>query len=181
MTKSINLDEEFTKLFTKEEIAAFCEVTLSQPDGPALTGLCKVSKPRPGTSSLNYVGILFVFDTPTAESWKHLGAALQSLEGSALNHCLKDLDYVVSSPISSPSPEVFIKQIDLVFKKSFAFGDDYIVEELHPALSAVTKLPLGEMLLWEEPRTESAKRGQAQAETGTPSLFSAIRNFILGA
>ena len=180
MTKSINLDDEFTKLFTKEEVAAFCEVTLSQPNGVDLTGLCKVSKPRPGSSSLNYVGVLFVFDTPTNESWKHISAALQGLEGAALKQCLTDLDYATSSPVSTPSPEVFIKQIEKKKKKGFALSNDYILEQLHPALSAVTKIPLGEMMLWEDPAAASTERVLTKADAAAPSLFGAIRDLILG-
>ena len=178
MTKTFNLTDEYSSLFTKEEMLAFCQIEIDNPAQPPITGLCKISKPRPGSSSLNYLAVLFLFDTPTREVWQRVNQLMQPMEGRALKACLKDLDYTVASPTINAGPQVFIKQLDCVFKGGFIPGQDYVLNELHPALSSVLGLPLGELVWWEA--AIPAKPEEKPASQEKPSLFEELKHLVIG-
>jgi len=176
MTKTFSLSDEYAKLFSKEELLAFCDIAPQSGAAQPLTGLCKFAKPRPGASSLNYLSVLFVFDTPDQPAWRRAKAALSNLEGPHLKSCLKDLDSVVAAPNFNLGNAVYVKQIDCLFRAGFTPSREYVLEELHPALSSTIGLPLGELQWWDD----APAAAPAAPAAGGASLFAELRHMIVG-
>jgi hypothetical protein len=177
MTKTIDIDDELTLLFKKEETLAFFDICQEIPGLPAFSGLCKISRPRGGTSTLNYLGLLFVFDIANPETRKQISKAVEKYEGPALKHCLKALDYAVSAPVLNPGPDVYIKQIDLVFRGDFVASREFVQDELFPALCAVGGLPQAELNWWQENSVSAVPPGAAQSAEPA-SFFKKLKNII---
>ncbi len=60
----IDLRQELIDLYADEQMLAFFEFTLERPGNEALSGLCRIARPKPHSSTLRYLSLIFLVDTP---------------------------------------------------------------------------------------------------------------------
>ncbi len=60
----IDLRQELIDLYASEQMLAFFEFTLAHPGNEALSGLCRIAQPKPHRSTLRYLSLIFLVDTP---------------------------------------------------------------------------------------------------------------------
>ena len=164
MSRTIDLIGEFSDLSRKEQMVAFLEFCCQTKEGNSVNGLCKVAKPGPTDSSLNYIGLFFIFDIEDRASWASVNEVMDQISDGALKKCCATFDYSVSGPIINPSPSVYIKQLDLVFRKGFTPDIDFIENDLCPAICARAGLKHEGFTRWQEP--EAPLKAEAMEKPG---------------
>jgi hypothetical protein len=177
MADSIDIFKEYSSLIRREQVLAVFDFEHSTKSGPPLHGLCRISKPRAGESGLNYVGVLLMIDLPDPGSWKEVNQLAKSLDSASLGRHLKQLAKVIDSPALNLSPEISVKEVDLVMQPGFVPGHEYIEGELVPAICAVAKLK-AEALLWCD--TLSKEPADQVPVSSENSLFFKLKDWITG-
>ena len=88
----IDLRQELIDLYAGEHMLAFFEFTLECPGSEALSGLCRIARPKPHRSTLCYLSLIFLVDTYDSASRLVAHKALARLEGSALKTAVPRYD-----------------------------------------------------------------------------------------
>lgn len=103
--------------FQQEEFLAFFDLHQPSSSGQGLTGLCKVARPKGTHSKINYIGLTFIFDTPSPQMHMVAESAMAKLNAASFKKYLPTLHTVTSVPCSARREENYVHQLDLVFNK----------------------------------------------------------------
>ena len=170
----IDLRQELIDLYAGEQMLAFFEFMLERPGNGALSGLCRIAQPKPHSSTLRYLSLIFLVDTPDSATRLVVQKALARLEGSALKTAVAGMtDGAIISSLSS-STENYIAQTDLLLES--AVNQAFITTQLIPAIARVAQLHLTHVEWWEESRSLAAP--PADVPSAPSSLLATVRDWF---
>ena len=182
MTNTIDIEEEIIRIFKREELLAYFDISYDLTDECLLNGLCKISKPKTNSEGMKYLGLLFVFDVLNCKCLQEINRIMQAYEAGGLKRCLKELDFVIVCPsteLSSNNSKICIRQVDLVFPDSFIPGREFLEEDLLPALCATGHLPNVKLEWWPDD-ANSAYSQPHTTETESLTFFGRLRCLLSG-
>ena len=170
----IDLRQELIDLYAGEQMLAFFEFTLERSGNEALSGLCRIAQPKPHSSTLRYLSLIFLVDTPDSATRLVVQKALARLEGSALKTAVPGMtDGAIISSLNS-STESYIAQTDLLLES--AVNQAFITTQLIPAIARIAQLHLTHVEWWEESRSLAAP--PADAPSPPSSLLATVRDWF---
>ena len=146
---------------------AFFEFTLERPGNEALSGLCRIARPKPHSSTLRYLSLIFLVDTPDSATRPVAQKALARLEGSALKTAVPGMtDNALISSLYS-STESYIAQTDLLLESEV--NQAFITTQLIPAITRIAQLHLTHVEWWEESRSLAVPSSQRAVPAVLPA------------
>ena len=170
----IDLRQELIDLYASEQMLAFFEFTLERPGNEALSGLCRIAQPKPHRSTLRYLSLIFLVDTPDSATRLVVQKALARLEGNALKTAVPGMtDGAIISSLNS-STENYIAQTDLLLESEV--NKAFITTQLIPAIARIAQLHLTHIEWWEESRSLAAP--PADAPSPPSSLLATVRDWL---
>jgi len=178
----IDIFQEFVAQSAREDMLAFFEFTLDLEGRGAATGLCRLSQPKAGSSSLRYLSLTFVSDTSDEESKRAIEHVLSRLDESRLRTALPQTTGVVPTPSMHTGPEHHIRQIDILLSTGTLPDKRFIAERLLPALQRILPLTIGEVSWWDVRAEDAAdlQSGRHRQEESSSSLLDRLKNFFRG-
>lgn len=170
----IDIRQELIDLYAGEQMLAFFEFTLERPGNEGLSGLCRIAQPKPHRSTLRYLSLIFLVDTPDSTTRLVIEKALARLEGSVLKTAVSGMtDGAIISSLSS-STENYIAQTDLLLEN--AVNKAFITTQLIPAIARLAQLHLTHVEWWEESRSLAAP--PADGLSSPSSLLATVRDWF---
>ena len=170
----IDLRQELIDLYAGEQMLAFFEFTLERPGNEALSGLCRIARPKPHSSTLHYLSLIFLVDTPDSATRPVAQKALARLEGSALKTAVPGMtDGALISSLSS-STENYIAQTDLLLEREV--NNAFITTQLIPAIARLAQLHLTHVEWWEESRSLAVPPADTPSQPS--SLLATVRDWL---
>ena len=145
-----DISREFLDLFDKESFVCFFSFQVSVPEKTPLSGLCKVARPKRGTSKLNYLSLMFIIDAPDNDARTAVETILRRLEGDSLKEDLSELKTLVSIPGMEFDAGIYLKQVDLILHAQYAPDEHFIAERIYPSILKAARFEAGEMIWWED-------------------------------
>jgi len=179
----IDIFQEFVAQSAREDMLAFFEFTLDLEGRGTAAGLCRLSQPKEGSSSLRYLSLTFVIDTPDEAAKGAIEHVLSRLEESRLRAALPQTTGVVPTPSIYTGPEHYIRQIDVLLGAGTTPDKRFIGERLLPALQSILSLTIGEVSWWDVRSEDAAglRSGRHSQEESSFSLIDRLKNFFRGA
>jgi len=176
----IDIFQEFVEQYAREELLAFFDLTLPRPGKEPLLGLGRISRPKQGSSSLKYLSLTFVMDTPDEEARTAIQHMLTRLEETSLQAALPQAAGLVPTPSMHTGPEHYIKQIDILLGATTSPDKHFVTERLVPALQKILSVQINEVSWWEaRPEgSDDAGSGSHTGEAQSTSLVSNLKNFF---
>lgn len=179
--KNIDLYREFIDVFRKEEMLAFFDFQADAGDVGPLSGLCKISRPKPGKADSRYLSLLFIIETPDEKVWKEAEARFGKIEWDGLQDRLPEFESALSIPFTLKefSGDYFL-EIDIYLKDTAVISRSFILGTLCPSVFSVAGLTAGEPVFREDlPDAEHDLKEAiiANKESGD-SLISRLRDFF---
>jgi hypothetical protein len=181
-SKRIDIFQEFVAQSAREDMLGFFEFTLDLEDKGTTTGICRLSQPKAGSSSLRYLSLTFVCDTPDEESKRAIDHVLSHLDESRLQAAVPQTTGIVPTPSMHTGPEHHIRQIDILLSSGATPDKRFIAERLLPALQNILPLIIGEVSWWDvrsEDTADLQSERHFQEEIGS-SLLERLKNFFRG-
>ena len=170
----IDLRQELIDLYAGEQMLAFFEFTLERPGNEALSGLCRIARPKPHSSTLRYLSLIFLVDTPDSATRPVAQKALARLEGSALKTAVPGMtDNALISSLHS-STESYIAQTDLLLEREV--NNAFITTQLIPAIARLAQLHLTHVEWWEESRSLAVPPADTPSQPS--SLLATVRDWF---
>ena len=170
----IDLRQELIDLYAGEQMLAFFEFTLERPGNEALSGLCRLARPKPHRSTLRYLSLIFLVDTPDSATRPVAQKALARLEGSALKTAVPGMtDNALISSLHS-STESYIAQTDLLLESEV--NQAFITTQLIPAIARLAQLHLTHVEWWEESRSLAVPPADTPSQPS--SLLATVRDWL---
>jgi len=178
--KRIDILREFVDQYAREDMLAFFEFTLALADKGPVSGLCRISQPKAGSSNLKYLSLTFVVDTPDEATKLPIQNALARLEETRVRAVLPQITGVVPTPPMYTGPEHYIRQIDILLGSAITPDQRFISERLVPALRELAQIETGEISWWDI-RAEDLKDlhgGHLAEEEHSSSLVESLKKFF---
>jgi hypothetical protein len=178
--KRIDIFQEFIDQYAREDMLAFFEFTLDCAGREPVSGLCRISQPKAGSSSLKYLSLTFVIDTPDEATRLPVQNSLSRLEEIRLQAALPQVTGVVPTPPISTSPAHYIKQIDILLGAALTPDQHFIAERLLPVLCEITQIKVNDISWWDvRPEDRGGPHGEhvAEEEHGS-SLVDTLKKFF---
>jgi hypothetical protein len=177
----IDLYQEFIDVFHKEEMLAFFDFLTHGGAADSLSGLCKISRPKPGKADSRYLSLLFIVDTPDEDAWKKAEARFAEIDWDGLRDRLPEFESALSIPFSLREfTGNYFQEIDVYLKNNTAVSRSFIVGALCPAIFSVARLRAGEPVFREDlPDAEKDMKESLLVDKGRgDSLVSRLRDFF---
>ncbi|MBI4773706.1 MAG: hypothetical protein HY788_05915 [Deltaproteobacteria bacterium] len=156
---SIDIKQELADLFEKEDVVAYFDVTSSPGITPPLTGICKVAKPLAGSPGQQYVSLLFILDTPDADTLRIARECVKQIDERRLIQYVPEITSAVPMP-ESMIGDAYVRHIDVLLAGSPGDQIQRIVGEIYEALRDIPSLELGELVWWEGEPSDSMNEGR---------------------
>ena len=172
MNKTIDLEKQLRELLKREETMAFFDFELKAETAGAVSGVCKISKPRVGQSKSKYLALLFIMDTPNEAYRRKISAVFNGINWDMLKLRLPGFKNAFPIPYMTLNSEIYFMETDIYLQQNVAPDQDYVANKLFPALTSVTGMKAGELVFWED---EDQKQ---KAPPPEPSLIEKIRAII---
>lgn len=144
----VDLVREFVDLYDREELIAFFEFSAEGPGGTSLEGLCRISRPKDGSSHLAYLSVGFVADTPDDASRALMDERLGRIDGDAVRAAVPQVAEVLPMSVMGPGSESYVRQADILFGEETLADPRAVLEQLVPALAAIADLRPGPLTWW---------------------------------
>jgi len=178
--EQIDIFQEFVAQYAREELLAFFDLTVPRAGKEPLLGLGRISQPKQGSSSLRYLSLTFVMDTPDEEARTAVQHVLTHLEETSLQAVLPQVAGLVPTPSMHTGPEHYIKQIDILLGATTTPDKYFLTERLVPALQKILPVQISEVSWWEA-RPEGPHDAGSEPHTGeaqSTSLVTTLKNFL---
>ncbi len=176
--KSIeDITRECAALLKQEHTLAYFDFQLQAGRTP-LEGLCRIGHPRRDPSGKDFISLVFVVDTPEEASRTPAMAALRPLGGGMLESALPELFSAIPVPPAPCSPQIYIRQFDLILKDRFRASQEFIARRLYPALTAGLNLTVGELGWWDQEKKQQAP--EPVADEKPKPLIARLREKLFG-
>jgi hypothetical protein len=175
--KPIDIMQEFVDLYGKEEMLAFFDFNVERPGKEAISGLCRISRPKSQGAKMQYLSLTFVADTPDDDAYNTLATALERLDADSLRRAVPEVSEVVSMPSISRGSQSYIGQADILLES--APDRQFIALRLLPAIRRLMQVKPTEVVWWAEPSASdaAAARPPVPAESGA-SLVGSIKSYL---
>lgn len=175
--RTIDLTRQFVEMYAREEMLCFFDFSMVSAAGPAISGLCRISKPKQGRSSMRYLSMVFIVDTPDAASQREVPATLARLSGDSLKAFVPDIAEVMAVPVPVGSGESYVHQIDLLLDSDVEPNERFISAMLLPAVRTITGVRTSEMVWWGD---EAPAGNETAGEGGRDTFLGGLRRFFEG-
>lgn len=180
----IDLMQDLTKAYQREEMLAFFDFRIERAGREAVSGICRISRPKDAASRVRYLSLTFVVDTPDEAARDAALTALDRIAPAPLRSALPEIREVLPVPSLSGADESLVTQIDLLVQTDPARA--FIAGQLVPALGRLAGLKVSDFVWWETPKPaaaapappRAASAPQAQAAAPEQSLVSRLRRFL---
>lgn len=170
-----DITAEFIDQFKKEDVILFFEFQFLPESIRHLHGLCKISKPR-DKSSLNYISLVFIADTPGLSDRTTVDSVLHNLVRVDAQQIAPGLESIVAIPETSLYKEHLIQQFDLMFKPGLSITPDVISDTLCPAICDICSLKLQDMMPWGDAIKDADRLSPSENPQGITGVFKNIIN-----
>ncbi|MCK6555561.1 hypothetical protein L6Q96_13430 [Candidatus Binatia bacterium] len=178
----IDLMQDFTRLYQREEMLAFFDFRIAPPGREAIGGLCRISRPKDAASKVRYLSLTFVVDTPDEAARQAAMTALDRIAPAPLRQTLPEIREVLPVPSLSGSDESLVTQIDLLVHTDPARA--FIAGQLVPVIGRLAGLEITDFVWWEAPKApptsppKAAAPTSARAAAADVSLVGRLRRFL---
>jgi len=175
--KPIDIMQEFVDLYGKEEMLAFFDFSVERPGRPAISGLCRISRPKSRGAKMQYLSLTFVADTADEDARTAIAAVLARLETDGLRRVVAEVSEVVTMPTMGGATDSYVAQSDILLDS--APDKQFIAMRLLPAVRRLMQVKPTEVVWWAEPEasTASKPRPPVAAESGS-SIVGSIKNYL---
>ncbi len=176
-SKPIDILQELTDLYAKEDLLGFFEFTLARPGNDPLSGLCKISKPKSGGGQPAYLSLTFVVDTPDDDARVRIADAIGKMAEGGLRRALPQVAEVIPLPSLSSAADSYVQQIDVLLAAHIEPARLFVAERLAPAIRNATQFKIAEIVWWDETaEPRAAAPSSPEAET---TLTSRVRKYLM--
>jgi hypothetical protein len=171
----IDIMQEFIDLYGREDMLAFFDFSVDRPGKEAISGLCRISKPKGGSAKMQYLSLTFVADTPDENARTTIAEVLQRIDTDRVRRAVAEVSEVVFMPSMSSSAQNYVTQADLLLD---AEPDrQFIVQRLLPAIRHIMQVKPTELVWWADELSGAGQRPQVQEQVGT-SVVDGLRNYL---
>ena len=161
----IDITQQFVDLYAREDMLCFFDFAIARGAEPELSGICRISKPKEDQSSLRYLSMVFVVDTPDQQSRRDVPPVFARLTGDSLKALVAEIAEVLAVAAPAAHQENYIHQIDLLLDADTEPNERFVSASLVPAVRTLSGLRTGEIVWWGDADEESA--GDAATPKGT--------------
>lgn len=174
--KPIDIMQEFVDLYGKEEMLAFFDFTVERPGKEAVSGLCRISRPK-SSGRMRYLSLSFVADTPDDEAYTTICAVLERIDSDGLHRAVPEVSEVVSMPSMGMSSQSYVAQADILVD---AVPDkQFITFRLLPAIRRLMQVKPTEVVWWAEPAADGEPTARPPLhEESSGSLVGNIKSYL---
>ena len=172
----IDIMQEFVDLYQHEEMLAFFEFSIAPRGAAAVSGLCKISKPKGHDTALRYLSLTFMADTPDEASTATMEAALDRLAHDAFKAALPSVVEVVPLPQMTGGSESYLRQFDVMLEEHIDPGQPFVMDRLLPALCNVAGLQARPLVWWDAAGDAPQAADEAAAALG--GLRSHVKRLV---
>jgi hypothetical protein len=180
-TTGIDLYREFIDVFHKEEMLAFFDFRAEAGAAGPLSGLCKISRPKPGKADSRYLSLLFIVETPDEKAWKEAETRFGEIDWEGLRDRFPEFESALSIPFTLREfTGNYFQEIDIYLKDTTVISRSFIVGTLCPSVFSVAGITAGDPVFREDlPDAEQdlTESLLVDKESGD-SLVSRLRNFF---
>ena len=162
----IDIMQQFVDLYAREQMLCFFDFALARPGKAEIAGLCRISEPKENQSSLRYLSMVFVVDTPDAESRSAVSAVFARLEGDSMKALVAEIAEVLAVPAPTKHEENYVHQIDVLLDPDTDPDERFVSAMLLPAVRTLTGLRTSELVWWGDDAPD-AKKPVAEDPKGT--------------
>jgi len=164
----IDIVQQFVDLASHEDTLAAFDFSVQSAAGAAVSGLCRVSKPRGRVGGLAYLSLVFVADAADDAARAAVDVALGELESPQVRTALPMVQDVVTLPAMTEGGESYVRQVDLLFQAHVDPGTPFVRDRLLPTLQRHVALTVGEVIWW----------GEAEAPAGTAPQSESLLDWL---
>ena len=168
----IDLDQEISDLFNREEMLAFFDFQVPIGGSEPLSGLCKISNPKEHENRSTYYSLLFLIDVPEGRTQEEVNTLIAKVDWDQFRRYLPHVEKVMPLPMHQAVKGVCVAEAYVYVIAPDTPPDIYVRHELYPAIQRVTGFKGGELVMWEEIREIADTAGQlgGSAKPLPPSL-----------
>lgn len=177
----IDLYRQFIDEFRKEQMLAFFEFQAETGQNGTLSGLCKVSRPKPGKSDARYLSLLFIIETPDEQTWRAAQTRFGGIAWDGLGERLPEFESALSIPFTLREfTGNHFQEIDIYLREGTVISRPFILGTLCPAVCSAAGLRAGEPVFPEDlPDIEKKPAtGVPEKNAGGASLISRLRDYF---
>lgn len=172
----IDLYREFIDVFRREEMLAFFDFQAETEHHGTLSGLCRISRPKPGRSDSLYLSLLFIIETPDKQVWREACERFDAIDWDRIGDRLPEFESVLSMPFSLREfTGSHFQEIDIYLRNDAVISRPFITGTLCPAVCHAARITAGAPLFRED-LPDSA--GGLTVENGGDSLVSRLRDYF---
>ncbi|MCX5814908.1 MAG: hypothetical protein NTX75_01520 [Proteobacteria bacterium] len=146
----VDLDEELTSLFDKEEMFAFFNLEVNTPSEKIVSGLCKVTKPKVGEAQSVYFSLLFILDIQDNETWREVDALINDIPWDSFERYSERIKYVLPMLSRSLSTGNYFKEVCIYLTSINDLTKQYIFNKVYSILPVVTNFKTGDLTFWDD-------------------------------
>ena len=174
---SIDIKQELVDLFEKEALVAYFDVTSSPDITPPLSGICKIAKPLAGSTGQQYISLLFIIDTPDADTLRIAKECVKRIDEDRLTKCDPEITSAVLMPETTIGDVYYTRHIDVLLASPIRGETQTIVGNIHEAIRDVPSLEPGELVWWEGtgPDSMNGLGNTPRDPVGNDSIMNRIR------
>jgi hypothetical protein len=172
----IDLLQDFASLYAREEMLAFFDFGIDRGGAPAVSGLCRLSKPKAAAAGSQYLSLTFVVDTPDEKARSAAEAALDRIAPQPLQTMLPEVREVVAVPSIDSSPESYVVQIDLLMHGESS--RPFIAGQLVPVIARLGGLKVIEFVWWEAAPAARTPAAPAKGPAESGSLVTRLSRYL---
>lgn len=171
----IDLTQQFVDMYAREDMLCFFDFSIARAGAPELSGLCRISKPKQDQSSMRYLSMIFVVDTPDQQSRRDVPAVFARLEGDSLKAFVVEIAEVLAVPAPAAHEENYVHQIDVLLDSDTEPDERFVSAALVPAVRKLSGLRTGEIVWWGDAEGGGATAG---AQGGKGTFLDGLRRLL---
>lgn len=171
----IDITQQFVDLYAREEMLCFFDFAIARPGEPELSGLCRISKPKQDQSSLRYLSMVFVVDTPDQKSRREVPSVFTRLEGDSLKAFVAEVAEVLAVPAPSAHSENYVHQIDVLLDADTEPDERFVSAMLVPAVRTLSGLRTNEIVWWGD---ADPQRAPSAGEGAKGTFMDSLRRLV---
>lgn len=167
----IDLDEEFLDLLKREEIFAFFDFCLGLPADRTVSGLCKISRPKPADSGSHYFSMVFMLDAVDDTVCRAISEYFKVIDWEDLARSVPGIVSFAAMPYLSQHAGIYIKEVDVYLTAGNLTRP--FLEGFHSSLARGMKIRAENPIYWDDIPQEP--KPVTSSETLSPTPF---RSFL---
>ncbi len=167
----IDLEEEFLDLMKREEIFAFFDFSLSLPADSTVSGLCKISRPKPADSGSHYFSMVFMLDAADDRACRAINEYFKAIDWEELGRAVPGILSFAPMPCLSQRAGVYITEVD-VYLTAGGLTKNFL-ERFHSALAEGMRIRAENPIYWDDLPQELKPVMESKTTSTTP-----LRSFL---